>query len=113
MTAATPPSDAHASPLARFDGLFRDHQRAVLAYAIRRTPTLADAEDAAAETFIVAWRKIGTAPASDARPSQPAPWPGASWPTSAVAPDGANDSRPSCASRTSRPWSLMWSRMGE
>lgn len=68
MTAATPPSTAHASPLARFDGLFRDHQRAVLAYAIRRTPTLADAEDAAAETFIVAWRKIDSAPASDALP---------------------------------------------
>lgn len=67
MTAATPPH-AHASPLARFDGLFRDHQRAVLAYAIRRTPTLADAEDVAAETFIIAWRKIDSAPTTDALP---------------------------------------------
>lgn len=68
VTAATPRLPSHASPLARFDGLFRDHQRAVLAYTIRRTPTLADAEDAAAETFIVAWRKIESAPVTDALP---------------------------------------------
>lgn len=68
VPAVTPPTDAHTAPLARFDALFRDHQRAVLAYAIRRTPTLADAEDAAAETFIIAWRKIALAPADDALP---------------------------------------------
>lgn len=68
VTAATPPPDAHATPRARFDALFRDHQRAVLAYAIRRTPTLADAEDAAAETFIIAWRKIALAPSDEALP---------------------------------------------
>lgn len=68
VTAATPPAPAHASPLARFDALFRDHQRAVLAYAIRRTATHADAEDAAAETFIVVWRKIESAPTGDVLP---------------------------------------------
>lgn len=68
VTAVTPQPGAHASPLARFDALFREHQRAVLAYAIRRTPTLADAEDAAADTFIIAWRKINAAPTDDALP---------------------------------------------
>jgi RNA polymerase sigma factor (sigma-70 family) len=56
------------SRLARFDALFTAHQRQVLAYALRRTPTVADAEDAAAETFTIAWRKI------DAVPDEPLPW---------------------------------------
>jgi RNA polymerase sigma factor (sigma-70 family) len=56
-----------ASPLARFDALFTEHQRPVLAYAMRRTPTLADAEDVAAETFTIAWRKLETVP-TDALP---------------------------------------------
>jgi RNA polymerase sigma-70 factor (ECF subfamily) len=62
-------SNGPASALARFERLFRDYQRAVLAYAIRRTPTLADAEDAAAETFTIAWRKIDAVPTSE-----PLPW---------------------------------------
>ena len=45
-------------PLARFDALFSEHQRAVLAYAARRTASLADAEDIASETFAIAWRKL-------------------------------------------------------
>lgn len=57
------------SPFARFDALFREHQRHVLAYAMRRTPTLADAEDVAAETFTIAWRKISTVPTEE-----PLPW---------------------------------------
>jgi RNA polymerase sigma-70 factor (ECF subfamily) len=57
-----------ASPLARFDALFTEHQRHVLAYARRRTQTLADAEDVAAETFTIAWRRL------DAVPSDPLPW---------------------------------------
>jgi RNA polymerase sigma-70 factor (ECF subfamily) len=60
---------SHPSPIARFDALFSEHQRAVLAYAMRRTPTLADAEDIAAETFTIAWRKLGSIP-DDA----PLPW---------------------------------------
>jgi len=56
------------SALARFDALFTDHQRPILAYAMRRTPTLADAEDVAAETFTIAWRKI------EAVPAAPLPW---------------------------------------
>jgi RNA polymerase sigma factor (sigma-70 family) len=58
-----------SSPLARFDALFIEHQRPVLAYAMRRTQTLADAEDVAAETFTIAWRKIDTVPAEE-----PLPW---------------------------------------
>jgi DNA-directed RNA polymerase specialized sigma24 family protein len=50
-------SDTGPSRLARFDAMFAEHQRAVLAYAMRRAPSLADAEDAAAETFTIAWRK--------------------------------------------------------
>ncbi len=46
----------------RLDELFAAHGRRVLAYAMRRTPVLADAEDAAAETFAIAWRKIDQAP---------------------------------------------------
>ena len=57
------------SPLARFDALFSAHQRHVLAYAMRRTATLADAEDVAAETFTIAWRKIEAVPAEE-----PLPW---------------------------------------
>lgn len=54
---------ASISVPARFDALFIEHRRAVLAYSMRRTPTLADAEDVAAETFIIAWRKMDSIPA--------------------------------------------------
>jgi RNA polymerase sigma factor (sigma-70 family) len=57
------------SRLARFDALFTEHQRPVLAYAMRRTQALADAEDVAAETFAIAWRKVDTIPAAE-----PLPW---------------------------------------
>jgi RNA polymerase sigma-70 factor (ECF subfamily) len=60
--------DTMPSRLARFDALFSAHQRQVLAYAMRRTPTLADAEDVASETFTIAWRKF------DAVPDEPLPW---------------------------------------
>ena len=50
------------SRLARFDALFSAHQRHVLAYAMRRTSTPADAEDVAAETFTIAWRKLDAIP---------------------------------------------------
>lgn len=56
------------SRLARFDTLFTEHQRAVLAYAMRRTSTLADAEDAAAETFTIAWRRLDDIPEDAALP---------------------------------------------
>jgi RNA polymerase sigma-70 factor (ECF subfamily) len=57
------------SRLARFDTLFSAHQRQVLAYATRRTQTPADAEDVAAETFTIAWRKLDAIPVGE-----PLPW---------------------------------------
>ena len=57
------------SQLARFDALFTELQRPVLAYAMRRTTTLADAEDVAAETFTIAWRKFDAIPTAE-----PLPW---------------------------------------
>jgi RNA polymerase sigma-70 factor (ECF subfamily) len=52
----------------RFESCFRDNYAAVLAFAIRRLPDRAAAEDAAAETFAVAWRRRGLIP------DEPLPW---------------------------------------
>src|SRR4051812_24875715 len=57
------------SRLARFERLFSDHQRAVLAYAMRRARSLADAEDVAAETFAICWRRLDIVPEVN-----PLPW---------------------------------------
>ena len=45
-----------------FRSLFHAHYRSVLVYAVRRTTQRADAEDAAADTFVVAWRRIDEIP---------------------------------------------------
>jgi RNA polymerase sigma-70 factor (ECF subfamily) len=50
----------------RFDRLFAAHFESVRAYAWRRDPTTAD--DVAAETFLVAWRRL------DHVPSESLPW---------------------------------------
>jgi RNA polymerase sigma-70 factor, ECF subfamily len=50
----------------RFEQLFDEHFRAVSAYALRRARH-ADADEAVAETFLVAWRRLGEVP-SDAKP---------------------------------------------
>jgi len=47
----------------RFDRLFTSTYPEVLAFAIRRAESRAAAEDAAAETFAVAWRKLDDVPA--------------------------------------------------
>lgn len=67
--AAVTPTTTPTSALARFDAIFSEHQRRVLAYAMRRTQTFADAEDVAAETFTIAWRKIDAIPSDE-----PLPW---------------------------------------
>ena len=55
--------------LARFEAVFAAHDRRVLAYATRRTSTLEDAEDVAAETFTIAWRRRDLLPdVNDALP---------------------------------------------
>lgn len=46
---------------------FNQNYRDILAYAMRRSST-ADAEDIAAETFTIAWRKWGSAPIDAIRP---------------------------------------------
>jgi RNA polymerase sigma-70 factor (ECF subfamily) len=50
-----------------FRKAYDEHVRAVAAFALRRAPTAADAEDVVSETFLVAWRRFGEAPA-DLRP---------------------------------------------
>jgi RNA polymerase sigma-70 factor (ECF subfamily) len=42
----------------RFSQLYRAEAAAILAYALRRAPDREDAADAAAETFLVAWRVL-------------------------------------------------------
>jgi len=50
----------------RFELLFDRHRRAVLGYALRRVEQPADAADALAETFLVAWRRLDDVPAGEA-----------------------------------------------
>jgi RNA polymerase sigma-70 factor, ECF subfamily len=65
----TPP-DPGASDAARlrFEGVFREHYVAILAFALRRVRDRGAAEDAAAETFAVAWRRRADLP------EPPLPW---------------------------------------
>ena len=52
----------------RFRSLYRQHYAAVLRYAARRVGAEA-ARDVAAETFLTAWRRLGSVP-----DAQPLPW---------------------------------------
>lgn len=52
----------------RFRALWQDHYAEIFAYAARRLGDDAAADDAVAETFLVAWRKLG------AMPDDPRPW---------------------------------------
>lgn len=54
-----------ASDLRRFEEVFERHHATVLAFALRRTSIEADAEDAVAETFAVAWRRVDRLPEAD------------------------------------------------
>jgi len=66
------PTGDRARPLhdaeRRFEGCFRDHYAAVLGFAVRRLPDRSTAEDVAAETFAVAWRR------RELIPEEPLPW---------------------------------------
>src|SRR4051812_21843845 len=53
---------------ATFDELYEATSRRVLAYALRRSESIDDAEEVTAETFIVAWRRLEEIPAD------PLPW---------------------------------------
>jgi RNA polymerase sigma-70 factor (ECF subfamily) len=61
----TPTPDPNA---ARFEGIFRDTYPRVLAFALRRSVDREHAEEAVAETFLVAWRRLEVVPA------EPLPW---------------------------------------
>jgi RNA polymerase sigma factor (sigma-70 family) len=49
----------------RFRALFDSEARAVLGYALRRVRHAEDAGDVVAETFAIAWRRIGDVPPGD------------------------------------------------
>jgi RNA polymerase sigma-70 factor (ECF subfamily) len=51
----------------RFERLYERYYPCVLAYALRRTPA-GTAEDVVANTFLVAWRRLGSVP------EEPLPW---------------------------------------
>ena len=57
--ATSQPHEAH------FQRLFESHHEAIQRYCFRRLPT-SDANDAVAEVFLVAWRRIDDAPLGDA-----------------------------------------------
>ncbi|HMS72852.1 MAG TPA: sigma-70 family RNA polymerase sigma factor [Baekduia sp.] len=57
---------ASTNPADTFSRLFGDHERAVLAYALRRAARPEDAADIVAETFLVAWRRLDKVPPGDA-----------------------------------------------
>lgn len=46
----------------RFGQLYREQGRAILSYALRRVDDPEDAADVVAETFLVAWRRLGEVP---------------------------------------------------
>jgi RNA polymerase sigma-70 factor (ECF subfamily) len=50
---------------ARFEALYASNVAAILGYASRRTSTSDDAADVVAETFTIAWRRIGDVPTGD------------------------------------------------
>jgi RNA polymerase sigma factor (sigma-70 family) len=50
----------------RFDALFEAHRFDVASYCSWRTASRSDAEDAVAEVFLVAWRRIESVPSGDA-----------------------------------------------
>lgn len=46
----------------RFSRLYEEHEREILRYALRRCSEPEDAADVVAETFLVAWRRLGDVP---------------------------------------------------
>jgi len=61
-----PDRNPDAARVAAFDDLYDATFAQVLVYCRRRTRTLHDAEDAVAETFLVAWRRLDAATSAEA-----------------------------------------------
>lgn len=57
----------HADASTRFNTIFHAEYRRILAYALRRVHRADDAADVAAETFLVAWRRLSDVPNGDER----------------------------------------------
>jgi RNA polymerase sigma-70 factor (ECF subfamily) len=55
-------SESYPRAAARIAELYRDHAREILGYALRRCGDSDDAADAVAETFLIAWRRLGDVP---------------------------------------------------
>jgi DNA-directed RNA polymerase specialized sigma24 family protein len=70
LRSAAVPSPVTARDAARYEATFEQHHRAVLSFALRRTSSEADAEDAVSETFAVAWRRVDRLP----EPEDALPW---------------------------------------
>jgi RNA polymerase sigma-70 factor (ECF subfamily) len=49
----------------RFSDLYRKNARELLGYALRRSSDPDDAADVVAETFLIAWRRLGDVPPGD------------------------------------------------
>jgi RNA polymerase sigma factor (sigma-70 family) len=62
----TDPAAGWTGAEARFDRLYTDHGRALLAYALRRTSDPQDAADVVGETFLIAWRRLQDIPPDEA-----------------------------------------------
>jgi RNA polymerase sigma-70 factor (ECF subfamily) len=56
------PTESESSRLARFRDVYDMTYHRVLGYALRRAATREDAEDAVAETFLTAWRRLEEVP---------------------------------------------------
>ena len=56
---------SHDRARADFEQLFRDTRNDLLAYALRRSPAVADAADVVAETYLIAWRRLERLPEGD------------------------------------------------
>ena len=52
----------NSRPFASFDSIYERAAPRLLRYALRRTIDLADAEDAVADTFVIAWRRLDDVP---------------------------------------------------
>lgn len=60
------PDDEARDDRRRFHAVYEANYRAVFAYARRRASTTSDAQDAVAETFAIAWRRLGDLPEAEA-----------------------------------------------